>query len=107
VHFLFSIFKNHLYFSSKRNNCENCTHKKSKKDGAITYSHTVLTPVIVSPNQNQVISLAPEFIKPQDGAEKQDCELNAAKRWLQRDIIATATKSYNSQIAIDRAYLKL
>jgi hypothetical protein len=31
--------------------------------------------------------LAPEFIKPQDGAEKQDCELNAAKRWLQRDII--------------------
>ncbi|WP_428487676.1 transposase [Rhodopila sp.] len=24
----------------------------------------------------------PEFIAPQDGAEKQDCERNAAKRWL-------------------------
>jgi hypothetical protein len=26
--------------------------------------------------------LMPEFIAPQDGAEKQDCEPNAAKRWL-------------------------
>ena len=24
----------------------------------------------------------PEFIAPQDGAERQDCERNAAKRWL-------------------------
>jgi len=29
-----------------------------------------------------VIPLIPEFVCPQDGAEKQDCELNAAKRWL-------------------------
>jgi hypothetical protein len=29
-----------------------------------------------------VLPLAPEFITPQDGAEKQDCERNAAKRWL-------------------------
>ena len=27
----------------------------------------------------------PEFIAPQDGAEKQDCELAAAKRWLARE----------------------
>jgi hypothetical protein len=26
--------------------------------------------------------LPPEFVAPQDGAEKQDCERNAAKRWL-------------------------
>ncbi|MEZ5672070.1 MAG: hypothetical protein R3E08_06645 [Thiotrichaceae bacterium] len=31
---------------------------------------------------DKVIPLFPEFIQPQDGAEKQDCELNAAKRWL-------------------------
>ncbi|MEZ5671720.1 MAG: hypothetical protein R3E08_04785 [Thiotrichaceae bacterium] len=31
---------------------------------------------------DKIIPLFPEFIQPQDGAEKQDCELNAAKRWL-------------------------
>jgi len=29
-----------------------------------------------------VIALAPEFITPQDGSEKQDFEVAAAKRWL-------------------------
>jgi len=28
------------------------------------------------------VPLMPEFIAKQDGAEKQDCERNAAKRWL-------------------------
>ena len=28
------------------------------------------------------MALAPEYIEPQDGEEKQDCERNAAKRWL-------------------------
>jgi hypothetical protein len=32
----------------------------------------------------QVLPLPPEFIAPQDGAEKQDCERGAAKRWLAR-----------------------
>jgi hypothetical protein len=38
--------------------------------------------VLVKPGVDTVIPLAPEFIQPQDGAEKQDCELTAAKRWL-------------------------
>jgi len=38
--------------------------------------------VIVSPGHQQVVSLRPEFIPPPDGAVKQDCEINAAKRWL-------------------------
>jgi hypothetical protein len=29
-----------------------------------------------------VIALEPEFIVPQDGHEKQDCEQAAAKRWI-------------------------
>jgi hypothetical protein len=29
--------------------------------------------------------LEPEFIRPQDGAEKQDCEQNAIKRWIERN----------------------
>jgi hypothetical protein len=32
-----------------------------------------------------VIALEPEFVCPQDGHEKQDCELRAAERWLQRN----------------------
>ena len=28
--------------------------------------------------------LPPEFVQPQDGQAKQDCELNAATRWLRR-----------------------
>jgi len=36
----------------------------------------------VRPGRSEVLSLLPEPIVPQDGSEKQDCELNAAKRWL-------------------------
>jgi len=32
----------------------------------------------------QVIALEPEFMVPQDGHEKQDCESEAAKRWIRR-----------------------
>ena len=35
-------------------------------------------PVIVAPGENRVIALEPEFVQPQDGCEKQDCELLAA-----------------------------
>lgn len=31
-----------------------------------------------------MVPLAPEFVTPQDGSVKQDCELNASRRWLQR-----------------------
>jgi hypothetical protein len=30
------------------------------------------------------LPLPPEFVRPQDGAAKQDCEVTAAKRWLAR-----------------------
>ena len=29
-----------------------------------------------------MIALEPEYIVPQDGKEKQDCEIEAGKRWL-------------------------
>jgi len=70
-----------LYFSSKSIHCENCNQKRHK-NGTITYSHTVITPVIVAPGNDKVISLQPEFITPQDGHKKQDCENAAAKRWI-------------------------
>ena len=69
------------YFSSKKLHCQNCATSQHK-DGSTTYSHSVVTPVVVAPGQNKVIPLEPEFILPQDGHEKQDCETAAGKRWL-------------------------
>jgi len=69
------------YFSSKTIHCDNCSTKEHN-NGSITYSHSALTPVFVKPGHNKVISLPPEFITPQDGHKKQDCENTAAKRWL-------------------------
>jgi hypothetical protein len=43
--------------------------------------HTLLAATAVAPGHAKVVALFPEFIAPQDGAEKQDCERNAAKRW--------------------------
>lgn len=71
------------YFSSKCIHCEQCSHR-THKNGTVIYFHTAIFPVIVSPNMEQVISLDPEFITPQDGHQKQDCETAAAKRWIQR-----------------------
>jgi hypothetical protein len=42
--------------------------------------------LIVAPGENRVIALEPEFVRPQDGYEKQDCELRAAERWLKRNV---------------------
>ena len=42
----------------------------------------MLGATLVAPGHDKVIPLEPEFIAPQDGAEKQDCENAAAKRWL-------------------------
>ncbi len=72
------------YFSSSSKNihCSNCSHIKHA-NGQITHYHSAITPVIVSPGHAQVVPLRPEFITPQDGHEKQDCEIAAAKRWLQ------------------------
>ena len=43
-----------------------------------------LIPAIVSPGKSVVLPLFPEFITPQDGDQKQDCEFKAARRWLAR-----------------------
>lgn len=69
------------YFSSCNIHCKNCT-SKTHNNGTVTYSHSVITPVIVAPGNSKVIALAPEFITPQDGHDKQDCENAAAKRWM-------------------------
>ncbi len=69
------------HFSSQAIPCEQCSTRRHA-NGQVTYFHSALTPVLVKPGCDKVIALAPEFVAPQDGAAKQDCELAAAKRWL-------------------------
>ena len=69
------------FHSSESVHCPSCLHK-DHRDGRRTYYHSAITPVLVKPGNNRVISLEPEFIQPQDGEAKQDCERNAAKRWI-------------------------
>ena len=69
------------FHNSESVHCEHC-NTQSHRDGRTTYFHSAVTPVIVSPGTSRVISLEPQFIEPQDGATKQDCENAAGKRWL-------------------------
>ncbi len=79
------------YHHSHCIHCKQCTVTEHK-NGEISYTHTVVTPVIVSPMRNKVIPLEPEFVIPQDGHDKQDCETAAAKRW-----VATYAERYRRQ----------
>ncbi len=74
------------YFSSQKISCEQCNTRHHTSTGKTTYLHSAITPVIVAPGNPHVISLAPEFITPQDGHDKQDCEHTASKRWLLKHI---------------------
>lgn len=69
------------YFSSHEIHCDSCC-VKHHRDGTVTYYHQMLAAVLVSPNYKTVFPLALEPIKKQDGANKNDCEHNAAKRLL-------------------------
>ena len=76
-------------FCSRKIHCPRCSTRK-RSDGGTEYFHAFLGASIVAPGHQQVLPLPPEFIAPQDGAEKQDCERNAAKRWLARHGSAVA-----------------
>jgi hypothetical protein len=71
------------YFSSQKIHCPQCTVRVINE--RTLYSHTLVAPLLVAPGQPRVIALEPEFVRPQDGVEKQDCELRAAERWLSRN----------------------
>jgi hypothetical protein len=56
--------------------------KKGAK-GSVSYYHQMLGGCIVHPDQAKVIPLCPEIIQNQDGMDKNDCERNAAKRFIE------------------------
>ena len=69
------------YFSSKKVHCQSCL-EKHHRDGSITYSHQMLGAALIHPDRREVIPLMPEPIVKHDGTEKNDCERNAAKRFI-------------------------
>ena len=69
------------YFCSQKLACPNCLTRKRSNGNTESY-HSLLSATVVAPGHSKVIPLMPEFVATQDGAEKQDCERNAVKRWF-------------------------
>jgi hypothetical protein len=67
------------HFSSTKVHCPSCLIRKHR-NGEVSYHHAGLAAVIVHPQQTEVFPLDFEPILREDGAEKNDCERNAAKR---------------------------
>ena len=74
------------YFSSELDKCERCL--SSTKHGIEHHHHDILQAAIVHPDKRQVLPLAPEFVRNSDEKggkyRKQDCEINAGYRMLER-----------------------
>jgi hypothetical protein len=68
--------------SSDKVYCPYCC-KKEHSNGVVTYYHQMLGACIVHPEKSNVIPLCPEMIQNEDGAEKNDCERNATKRFIE------------------------
>src|ERR1043166_10320104 len=61
--------------------CASCL-QRSHRNGAVTYAHQMLGAALIHPDQRAVIPLMPEPIVNRDGTDKNDCERNAAKRFV-------------------------
>src|ERR1700722_10603337 len=66
------------YFCSQKLGCANCLTRERSNGKTIACCRRRF----VAPGHSKVVPLMPEFVATQDGAEKQDCERNAVKRWF-------------------------
>ena len=71
------------HHNSEHVHCEKCL-TKTHKNGTVSYHHAVLQGAFMHPDKKQVIPTMPEAIANGDGSNKQDCEINAAKRYLKK-----------------------
>ena len=69
------------YFCSQKLNCPNCS-SRARANGRTEHFHAMVSAALVAPGHERALPLEPEFVVPQDGAEKQDCESRATLRWL-------------------------
>jgi hypothetical protein len=89
------------YHRSSKVHCD-CCKVTEHSNGKKSYSHGMVTAVMVKSGSPHVIDLPPEFIVPQDGHEKQDSEQAAIKRWL--SVHAKAYSKYGVTILGDDLY---
>jgi len=71
------------YFCSQKLSCCNCS-SRARANGRTEHFHAMVSAALVAPGHERALPLEPEFIAPQDGAEKQDCEARAMHRWLSK-----------------------
>lgn len=71
------------YFHSTKIECPGCLRKESAK-GETHYSHVVVAATVVKAGTHGVFPLEVEEVRNEDGNEKQDCEITAAKRLIER-----------------------
>ena len=69
------------HFSSQNVRCPHCL-EQHHKNGTVTYSHQMFAGALVHLDLKEVIPVMPEPIIKPDGATKNDCERNAAKRFM-------------------------
>ncbi len=69
------------FFRSENIHCPQCL-EFHHKEGSIDFAHQAVETILISLPQSEVIPLRAEEICRQDGATKQDCEINASKRLL-------------------------
>jgi len=70
------------FYQSENIQCKHCL-RKQMKDGQTLYYHDMIAAALVKPGFQTVVPLVPEFIRNEDGMQKQDCEREAVKRWLE------------------------
>lgn len=70
------------YHSSTAVSCQHCL--TSGEGDRTRYRHTMLSATFLKPRSHRILPVDAEPIRNEDGTEKQDCEINAAKRLLPR-----------------------
>jgi hypothetical protein len=71
------------YFHSTKLHCPGCLHHKSA-NGETQYSHVVVAATLVRAGSHDILPLDVEEVRNEDGQKKQDCEINAGKRLVER-----------------------
>jgi hypothetical protein len=71
-------------FSSQKLSSNFCLQKSDSKTGKTTYYLQAMGGAFVHPDFKEVLPLPPELICREDGTTKNDCERNAAKRFLEK-----------------------
>ena len=71
------------YFGSENIACPHCLQRQDK-NGDIHYYHNVVGATLVRAGSHDILPLDAEEVRNTDGAAKQDCEINAGKRLIQR-----------------------